>query len=211
MTSQAIIFDCDGVLVDSEIIYNSVEREYLARIGLNYGMTQYQERFLGLTQEDYLYQLAFDYQTLNKGVFPPDFAESVKKECLEKFKTHLVSFDGIKPLLKSYDGEVAVASSSSIELIHQKLHLTELFEYFDPHIYSGEDMEHGKPSPDLFLHSATKIRKKPNQCIVIEDSVNGVLAGVAAGMEVWGFTGGSHMNDDLIDHLKQAGASKGIL
>ena len=208
MTIQAIIFDCDGVLVDSEIIYNSVEREYLSSIGLNYETSQYQDRFLGLTQEDYLFQLNLDYQNLNKGVFPVDFAETVKKECLERFNKNLISYEGLKPLLESYSGEVAVASSNSVELIHQKLHITGLFDYFDPHIYSGEEMKRGKPSPDLFLHSALKIRKNPDQCIVIEDSVNGVLAGIAAGMEVWGFIGGSHVNEDLISQLKRAGASK---
>ncbi len=208
MKTKAIIFDCDGVLVDSEIIYSSVERQYLADIGLHYETTEYQQRFLGLTYEDYLLQLQTDYQELNKGEFPQDFILAVKQECLKKFKTELVSFSGIKQMLKSFCGEIAVASSSSIELLYEKLKLTELFEYFDPHIYSGEEVEHGKPAPDLFLYTASKLDKSPYECLVIEDSVNGVKAAVAASMEVWGFVGGSHATENLHEQLIQAGANR---
>ncbi len=208
MKLNAIIFDCDGVLVDSEIIYSSVEREYLANIGLHYETTEYQERFLGLNYEDFLSQLKTDYRTISKGGFPEDFAKSVKQECLEKFTTELISFNGVKQFLKSYQGDIAVASSSSIELLHKKLQITELLEYFDPYIYSGEQVARGKPAPDLFLYTASKLNKKPQECTVIEDSVNGVKATVAAGMEVWGFVGGSHTTNNLHEQLKKTGANK---
>ena len=206
MNPQAIIFDCDGVLIDSEIIYNSVERDYLSTIGLNYNDSVYQQRFLGLAGSDYLRELKSDYQKLNQGEFPADFINSVRQECLKRFQSQLNAIEGVHALLDYVDCPIAVASSSSLDMLYKKLKITNLQHYFDPHIYSGEDVPLGKPSADIFLYSAEKLFRKPEQCLVIEDSVNGVYAGVAAGMEVWGFTGGSHCTGLLESQLKQAGA-----
>ena len=208
MTNAAIIFDCDGVLVDSEIIYNTVERELLSEIGLHYSTREYQQRFLGLVESDFLDQLSRDYQQLHQGAFPPDFIHRVKQECIKRFQTELVAIEGSRVLLEQVQLPVGIASSSSLDILDKKLRMTNLYDYFTPHIYSGEQVKNGKPSADIFLFSAQKMGLQPAQCLVIEDSVNGVLAGIAAGMDVWGFTGGSHSTDHLRTQLLDAGASR---
>ena len=103
---------------------------------------------------------------------------------------------------------MAVASSSTKSRLDFKLKRTGLWDHFAPHIYSAEHVTHAKPAPDLFLHAADALAVPPSQCLVIEDSVNGVLAGRAAGMRVWGFGGGGHMTDRLTARLSEAGAER---
>lgn len=205
---SAIIFDCDGVLVDSEIIYTAVERKHLSRLGLHYDSTAYQTRFVGLADDDYINKLASDYQARGKGLFPDEYAANVKAESAARIEAELQAIDGIKPLLQRLNASTAVASSSSVGALQKKLDLTGLHQYFSPHIYSGEQVQRGKPAPDLFLLAATRLGVTPENCVVVEDSVNGVSAGVAAGMKVWGFTGGGHADAGLQDRLMAAGAQK---
>lgn len=208
MTFSAILFDCDGVLVDSETIYVEVEREHLSRIGLTYPLKEYQNRFNGLTSTDFFRALEQDYSALGRGPFPGDFADNLDAETKRRMDLELEQIAGAARMLEACDGPKAVASSSRLIRLHAKLHQTGLFRYFDPHIYSGEQVENGKPAPDLFLHAATALDVDPAGCLVIEDSVNGVLAGCAAGMTVWGFVGGGHANEDLEQRLLAAGAAE---
>lgn len=208
MTFSAILFDCDGVLVDSETIYVEVEREHLSRIGLTYPLKEYQNRFNGLTSTDFFRALERDYRALGRGPFPDDFATNLDAETKRRMDLELEAIAGAARMLEVLDGPKAVASSSRLNRLHAKLRQTGLFRYFDPHIYSGEQVENGKPAPDLFLHAATALAVEPAGCLVIEDSVNGVLAGCAAGMTVWGFVGGGHANEDLERRLLDAGAAE---
>ena len=114
--------------------------------------------------------------------------------------------EGLEPLLASMTLPKAVASSSTVRSLQRKLSLTGLASWFGDHVYSAEHVEHGKPAPDLFLHAAAKLGHAPGDCIVVEDSVLGVQAGVAAGMQVWGFTGGGHGDAGLGQRLANAGA-----
>lgn len=207
MDFSAILFDCDGVLVDSEAIYVAVEREHIERIGLHYELDEYQQRFNGLASTDFLTLLQQDYEALGKGSFPQDFGIKLDAASKERMDLELTDIDGIKPLLEAYNGPIAVASSSRLTRLGDKLRQTGLYRYFDPHIYSGEQVANGKPAPDLFLHAAQRLGVAPESCLVIEDSVNGVLAGRAAGMAVWGFVGGGHANDALASRLAAAGAA----
>jgi HAD superfamily hydrolase (TIGR01509 family) len=102
----------------------------------------------------------------------------------------------------------AVASSSPAPFLREKLALGGLLEAFDPHIYSADHVGRGKPHPDVFLHAAQNLRVDPAACVAIEDSVNGVLSAKAAGMEVWGFCGGGHMDEDAAHRLVEAGAHR---
>jgi HAD superfamily hydrolase (TIGR01509 family) len=102
----------------------------------------------------------------------------------------------------------AVASSSTLHRLGVKLRKTGLWEAFAPHVYSAEHVTHAKPAPDLFLHAAEALGVTPAQCLVIEDSVNGVLAGRAAGMRVWGFCGGGHMTERITARLADVGAER---
>jgi HAD superfamily hydrolase (TIGR01509 family) len=206
MNHSAIIFDCDGVLVDSEKIYISVEREQLATIGLEYEFGEYQTRFVGLSYADYLQLLEADYAALDRGTFPNDFVTTLEAVCWQRFESELNAVDGVVGLLDHFTGQVAVASSSTVEGLHKKLVMTGLHPHFDPHVYSGELVAKGKPAPDLFLFAASQLGRTADQCLVIEDSVNGVRAALAAGMAVWGFTGGGHADEGLSQRLKSAGA-----
>ncbi|HWY63688.1 MAG TPA: HAD-IA family hydrolase, partial [Rhizomicrobium sp.] len=106
------------------------------------------------------------------------------------------------PLLK------AVASSSTKEGLERKLRQVGLWSHFEPHVYSADHVVHAKPAPDLFLHAAEKLGVRPDDCLVLEDSVNGVVAARAAGMRVWGFLGGGHAHDRLGERLTAAGAER---
>jgi len=208
MEFEAILFDCDGVLVDSEKIYVEVEREHLARLGLDYALDDYMVRFQGLGGPDFWEALDRDHRARGKGPLPETFGPELDAATLERLTRDLTEIVGIKQLLDAHRGPRAVASSSRLERLIQKLHHTGLFPYFDPHIYSGEQVQNGKPAPDLFLFAAEKLGVDPARSLVIEDSSNGVRAGLAAGMTVWGFVGGGHSHEGHAEQLLAAGAHR---
>lgn len=208
MAFEAILFDCDGVLVDSELIYVDVEREHLARIGLHYDMDEYMERFQGLGGTDFWATLDRDHRALGKGPLPENFSADLDAATMERINRELSEIAGIKQLLQNHGGMRAVASSSRLARLVHKLQHTGLYAFFEPHIYSGEQVPNGKPAPDLFLFAAQKLGTDPRFCLVIEDSANGVKAGLAAGMTVWGFVGGGHSHNGHADQLRQAGAHR---
>jgi len=208
MTPTAIIFDCDGVLVNSEALVIGVERRFLADLGLVYDDVEFLTRFVGISDPDFVAALQADHAARGKGVFPDDFLQQVRTETFHLFTTDLRAVEGLEPLLASMPLPKAVASSSTIRSLQRKLALTGLAPWFGKHVYSAEHVARGKPSPDLFLHTAEMLGHAPRNCVVIEDSVNGVLAGVAAGTEVWGFTGGGHADPGLGQRLARAGAAR---
>ena len=207
-TFDAILFDNDGVLVDSEAIYIATECELLAEIGLAYDHTTYLNRFVGLSMPDYFRELAIDYQARVGGEFPPDFEAALSRRTWLRMEAELKALPHSKSLIDKFGGPVAVASSMPLASIHRKLSLVDLGDVFGSHVYSAEQVENGKPAPDLFLFAAQRLRIDPENCLVIEDSVNGVRAGVAARMTVFGFIGGSHADEDLGARLIDAGAAK---
>lgn len=208
MAFEALLFDCDGVLVDSEIIYVEVEREHLARLGLSYDTETYMNRFQGLAAPDFFAAVDADHRALGKGRLPETFATNLDAATTERIDRDLLEISGIKQLLEAHDGARAVASSSRLHRLIHKLQHTGLYGYFEPHIYSGEQVENGKPAPDLFLFAAEKLAVMPERCLVIEDSANGVKAGRAAGMTVWGFVGGGHSHNGHGGQLLEAGAHR---
>lgn len=205
MAIDAIIFDCDGVLVDSEVIAIAVEREHLSGWGLVYDNQTYITRFVGLHNRDYHAALRVDAG--ERGIrLPADFPDIIQAAIWARFEKELRAIEGALDLAAGFDGPVAVASSSEEGKLHRKLEMTGLAEAFGPHVYSADRVANGKPAPDLFLHAAHQLGKDPASCLVIEDSENGVKAGRAAGMTVWGFTGGAHAEAGLADRLSGAGA-----
>lgn len=202
---EAIIFDCDGVLVDSEVIAIAVEREHLSGWGLVYDTETYISRFVGLHNRDYHAALRVDAEA--QGVaLPADFAPIIQAAIWKRFETDLKAIEGAGDMAAAFDGPVAVASSSETDKLHKKLAMTGLASAFGDHVYSADLVEKGKPAPDLFLLAAERLGIAPARCAVIEDSVNGVKAGRAAGMTVIGFTGGAHADAGLADRLTEAGA-----
>ncbi|WP_419914186.1 HAD family hydrolase [Hoeflea sp.] len=206
MTFSAIIFDCDGVLVDSEVIYHEVEREHLSRIGLDYEPVEYQRRFMGLNADDFLAELDRDHRARKDAPLPADFGPALRNDSIARLKTELQVIEGIEAVIAGFEGPKAIATSSAPDTLAIKLDVTGLRRHFEPHIYHAGQVARGKPAPDLFLMAAKKLGADPGGCLVIEDSINGVKGGLAAGMTVWGFTGGGHADDGLAERLNGAGA-----
>lgn len=137
---------------------------------------------------------------------PPDFATTVAAATLRRFREELRATKHAAYALSWLRGPKCVASSSSRDRIRVSLETTDLIRFFEPNLFSAVDVRNGKPAPDLFLHAASQMRVNPSECIVVEDSPVGVAAGVAAGMTVIGFVGGSHAGGKLGNHLRTTGA-----
>lgn len=203
---QAIIFDCDGVLIDSEVIHVEEERQLLAEIGLTFEDADYCARFMGLGHKEFLSALGTESQRRLGVPLPADFFETLDARAQKRIESELAPIKGIEPILSDWSRPKAVASSARLPKLRMKLSITALDGYFGPHIYSADQVANSKPAPDLFLFAAEQIAVPPQNCLVIEDSLNGVRAGVAAGMTVYGFTGGGHVDSAHGDALRSVGA-----
>lgn len=198
------IFDCDGVLVDSEIVSFEVEAEALVAAGIPVTSQDLLNRFVGTSS-------AAMFATLEREhglCLPEDFASGIARRVLEVFDARLRPIPGIAELLAGLPDPKCVASSSDPARIRHSLTLAGILGHFEPHIFSATQVRRGKPAPDLFLFAAERMATPPARCLVIEDSVAGVTAARAAGMTVLGFTGGSHCLDDHADRLRAAGAAE---
>ncbi len=198
-----IIFDCDGVLVDSEILSTRASTAALAEFGLNLTEQQVAALFLGLTLQDGLEQIRRQYQL----DLPPAFATRKMQLTEQLFRQELTPVQGLVELLAQLTIPYCVASNSAHERLQFSFEATGLSRYFAGRIYSAEDVAQGKPAPDLFLHAARQQHAEPQRCLVIDDSTSGVRAAVAAGIPVIGFTGASHAYPALADQLRDAGAT----
>lgn len=204
---DAVIFDCDGVLVDSEIIGIAVEIAVLAEFGLTYEERAFKQRFLGMS--DRAFYAALDEDGLAR------LGRSIIAEARPQIQTRkraameaLKEVQGASLAVQSWRKRKAVASSSTTAQLEAKMKRTHLWDHFGPHIYSADHVARAKPAPDLFLHAASQLGLPPQACLVIEDSVNGVLAAREAGMRVWGFLGGGHMDERAGERLLLAGAER---
>jgi len=204
----AVIFDADGVLVDSEILAIEVEIAMLAELGLTYAPAEYRRRFLGLHDHDFRDALDIDSRAATGKPLPSDFLHRTHERRLAACKARLTEVAGAASAIATLRKQKAVASSSPTAFLREKLALGGLLHLFDPHVYSADMVGRGKPDPAVFLHAAENLRVDPAACIAIEDSVNGVLSAKAAGMEVWGFCGGGHMDEDAVRRLTEAGAHR---
>jgi beta-phosphoglucomutase-like phosphatase (HAD superfamily) len=205
---DAVIFDCDGVLIDSETIAHEVELEAMARLGLLFDSAKYKARFQGLAVRDWSVALDEDHCAQFGRPLPDGFIESLSAEITRRVLGDIRPIAGAVEAARAFSGLKAVASSSPKIELHGKIRGLGLWEDFAGHVYSGDDVERGKPAPDLFLLAAERLKVAPGRCIVIEDSVNGVRAGVAAGMTVWGFVGGAHCLPDHGQRLVDVGAGR---
>ena len=207
MTS-AIIFDCDGVLVDSEILAQEVERAVLGEIGLHYDAHDFTVRFMGRSDKAFYALLEADGRERLGRSIEHEIRGPMGALYKEAIDTRLAEVPGALRAVAAVRHVKAVASSSTGPHLEKKLRRTQLWDHFAPHVYSADHVEHSKPAPDLFLHAAKALGVDPVQCLVIEDSVNGVLAARAAGMRVWGFLGGGHMSPRMAVPLAEAGAER---
>lgn len=201
---ELIIFDCDGVLVDSEPLANQVLADYLTELGLPCTKLQASARFVGLSFPSVRNIVETEYSL----VLPSDFEDEIIRRDLLAFDRELQSMPGIETVLDNLKIPKCVASSGEHRKICHSLTLTGLLGKFIGNIFSAADVQNGKPAPDLFLHAALSMGAKPHNTIVIEDSIAGVHAGVAAGMRVLGFVGGGHIVEGHGDKLLKAGAAE---
>ncbi len=204
----AVIFDCDGVLVDSEVIAHEVEIAVLAEIGLTYDSHDFITRFMGRSDAEFFRLLDADSRERLGRSIGEEIRGPMKARYAREIATRLTEIDGALAAIQACRLPKAVASSSTVRGLDTKLRKVGHWEHFAPHIYSAEHVTHSKPAPDLFLLAAKALGVAPQDCLVIEDSVNGVMAGIAAGMRVWGFGGGGHMTERLTARLTEAGAER---
>ena len=190
---ELVIFDCDGVLVDSERIAVRVEAEFLAELGWPLSQAEIVERFMGRTTE-YMDE-AIEAQLGSR--LPGDWSDQFQRRYREAFAAELVPVDGVLDALDQIAVPTCVASSGSHDKLRFTLGHTGLYERFEGRIFSGYEVANGKPAPDLFLHAAARMGAGPARCAVVEDSLYGVLAARAAGMRVFGYAGGLTPADRL--------------
>ena len=199
-----VIFDCDGVLIDSEVLSTRSTVEALALIGYEIGEADAAKRFVGRSYASIRKDIEADWgQSL-----PSSFEVDVEKRTLGAMAKSLQPITGVGEALAKLHLPRCVASSSSIAWIRRGLERTGLIHHLAPHLFSASMVDNGKPAPDIFLHAAREMGVLPKNAVVIEDSLPGVQAGFAAGTTVIGFTGGSHIIDKVEhgDQLRAAGA-----
>lgn len=185
---RLVIFDCDGVLVDSEPIAVELLLEMTRAAGGEITREAAYERFLGCSLSKIVAELEDRHQiTVTAGLL-----ESMRVGLYERFKQELQPIHAVGEALSRLEQPFCVASSSQPERIRLSLSLTGLADRFASNIFSATMVRHGKPAPDLFLHAAAQMGVEPHACVVVEDSPAGVTAAKRAGMRVIGFTGGSH-------------------
>src|SRR5688572_215381 len=192
-----VIFDCDGVLVDSERISNQIFCTMLNELGLALTLDDMFERFVG-----YSLPQCMSFVTEMHGAPPPDtFLPELRLRTAEALKQHIKPISGIAEVLNGLSLPYCVASSGERETIRLTLGVTGLLKHFEDRIFSVADVERPKPAPDVFLLAARTLGAEPSRCVVVEDTPTGVRAGVAAGMHVLGFSANTPQH-----RLKEAGA-----
>jgi HAD superfamily hydrolase (TIGR01509 family) len=197
-----VIFDCDGVLVDSEVVSCRAHAKILTRHGYPISVEQVFDRFLGRSTR----QARLEIEAELGRSLPDDFHSQLQDELFQSFAATLEAIPHIDQTLAAIAQPVCVASSGSQERMRVSLGRTGLYDKFAAHIFSAAQVEHGKPAPDLFLFAAAQMATSPERCLVIEDSVAGITGALAAGMTVFGFHGGSHCRPGYGDTLRAAGA-----
>jgi HAD superfamily hydrolase (TIGR01509 family) len=182
-----IIFDCDGVLVDSEVLSCRCLCSVLAAHGIELGLDQALDLFLGRSMT----AVITHYQALGRPI-PEQFSAELRSGVRAAFHSALLPIPGVGAVLEGLQIPHCVASSSDIDRVSFSLSLTGLSAHFGERLFTSQMVERGKPAPDIFLFAAERMQVDPSRTLVIEDSVSGVTAAKAAGMTAWGFVGGSH-------------------
>jgi len=199
-TDTLVIFDCDGVLVDSEPISFGVLRDTLVSVSVDVSESRAYQQFLGKSMASITRMIADEFSIS----LSEEHIEAMRTELFARFQAELQPVPGIHELLMAFSYPHCVASSSQPERIRLSLTKTGLLSFFEPNIFSATMVKRGKPEPDLFLHAANAMGFAPDQCIVIEDSPAGIKAAHAAGMQVFAFTGGAHAEiSNLLETVRE--------
>jgi HAD superfamily hydrolase (TIGR01509 family) len=187
-----VIFDCDGVLIDIEIISASMLIAALAERGVQIDLPYVAQHFLGRSYPRVMETIRQEFRL----TLPPEFEEDYRRRLLLAFEAQLQIMPGVAEVIEALAVPYCVATSSSPMRAARSLELVGLGHLVGPRLFTASQVARGKPAPDLFLHVAATLGIAPPRCLVLEDSLAGVRAGLAAGMTVWRFTGGSHLAGD---------------
>ncbi|WP_112312154.1 HAD family hydrolase [Pseudogemmobacter bohemicus] len=200
ISPELLILDCDGVLIDSEIISARMLVSELAALGVQIDLPYVARHFLGRSYPTVMATIRQDF-----GLdLPQDFETGYREALLAAFARDLRVMPGVTTMLDQLALPVCVATSSSPRRVETSLRLVGLWARLGPVTFTASEVARGKPAPDLFLHAATRMGADPGACLVIEDSLTGLRAAKAAGMEVWRFTGGSHMGPQTPEEPEDA-------
>ncbi|AZO33641.1 HAD family hydrolase [Mesorhizobium sp. M2A.F.Ca.ET.037.01.1.1] len=199
-----VIFDCDGVLVDSEIIAARVEAELLTSAGFEISAVEISETYAGLTFKDIMLRL----EEKSHIPFQASLIDRAEELVDRKLRSDVRIIDGAREAVAAVTAPRAVCSNSRTERVEFMLERVRLLPFFAGRIFSGLDIpsKKTKPAPDVFLYAAEKLGANPKNTFVIEDSVHGIAGARAAGMRVIGFTGAGHSYPGHADALTEAGA-----
>jgi HAD superfamily hydrolase (TIGR01509 family) len=199
-----IAFDCDGVVVDTEVIAAAVDAELLTELGFPITPPEVNRRFAGLTSGE----IAAIVEGETGKPLPSTFFERTKVEIDRRLAAEAKAVPGIHEVLDRLTGPRCLCSNSTSDRLEISLNKTQLYDRFAPYIYSSVEVgtREPKPSPNVYLHAMSEFRAAPRDTLVIEDSVPGVIAARTAGARVVGFTGGSHSFPGHADLLTEAGA-----
>jgi HAD superfamily hydrolase (TIGR01509 family) len=202
---RLVIFDCDGVLVDSEVLSIREAAAALRQEGLAIDEAGVRDRFLGVSVASLVASAEAELgRSLSDG-----FSVRLASATIAAFERDMKPIAGVAEAVRAIDAMVCVASSATLERIRRSLDIAGFRALFEPHIYSATMVARGKPHPDLFLHVAKAIDVAPQDCLVIEDSLVGVAAARRAGMSVFGFSGGTHLlGTDQATRLTEGGAEQ---
>ncbi|MER8582539.1 HAD-IA family hydrolase [Mesorhizobium sp. M1423] len=197
--SKLVIFDCDGTLVDSEIIAAEVFPSVWSAMGLEMTTDYFLCHFVGTGS---------DAEVVKKtmALLPPDAMDIADRKFEEELALRLQAVRGIPQVVKGLSFQSCVASNSSLNYIKNALAKTLLAEFFEGRVYSSHDLGKPKPAPDIFLHAASELGFSPAQCVVVEDSLSGIKGAQNAGMSVIGFMGGLHCNSVVRERIISAEA-----
>jgi len=198
-----VIFDCDGVLVDSEVISCRAHAEMLTRHGYPITADQVLVRFLGVSDREARMTIEAE---LGRAL-PDDFEAQMKDVALRRYADELKNIPFVDEAIAAISLPKCVASSGAPEKIRHGLRCAGLYDLLAPNLFSATQVKRGKPAPDVFLFAAEQMQASPARCIVIEDSLPGISGARAAGMTVLGFHGGSHCRPGYADTLQAAGAT----
>lgn len=194
---KCIIFDSDGVLVDSETLSARVFQEMARELGFELGFETAVEQFAGISMKE---NLQFIQEKI-EGSLPEDFEKEFRLRTYQVFKTDLKAVEGIHELILKLQVPFCVASSGPVEKIRLNLGLVKLLDHFTDRIYSSYDIGKWKPDPGIFLHAAKEMGKSPEECVVIEDSDSGIRAALAGGFMVYALA-----SEKRRSHFEQLGA-----
>lgn len=188
MAFDLIIFDCDGVLIDSEWLANQIEAEEINRMGYTISHEEYLDIALGRSNDE-VEELLLTHHHMS---LPNSFWQGVRDRQVQEFVEKLRPIAGVKEVIQNLKIPCCVASNSINERLKLTLNITGLLPFLEGRIFGRECVKKGKPNPDIFLFAAEQMGIAPSKCLVIEDSPHGIQAAKAAGMEVWVFCGGRH-------------------